>query len=259
VGGEEAIVLHNDFVRVILSVLANASEPLGARYIWQTLRDNGDVVSETTISRRLRDLDARGWTVQVGSKGRVLTAAGRHHVATVVRNRETAEHLQQATELRTAEDVLHLLRARRAIEPEAARELAQRRELAGIERLDELIEQHQQHFRSAQNVPRAIALGFHRQLARSVRNPVLKGMLDVVLHQALDRIEAALDVILVSHHVGAASIEEHQTITAAIRSGDEGGAEQSMRAHLDRLVNEAERFATEETAPIVARLLTWAN
>jgi DNA-binding FadR family transcriptional regulator len=250
---------ETEFARAILAVLADAPEPLGARYIRHALHEAGHELSEATVSRRLRDLDRRGLTVQAGAKGRVLTSAGRSHVATATRNRTTAAYFQQGTDVRTAQDLINLLRARRAIEPEAAREAAEFREPSGIAALEKLIKQHHEHYAAADNVPRTIALGFHREVARWSRNPIVKAMLDVVLHPALDRLEAALDVILVSHHVGAASIEEHQAIVDEISAGNADAAERAMRAHLDRLLGEVERFVTEETAPIVERLLTWAT
>jgi DNA-binding FadR family transcriptional regulator len=106
-------------------------------------------------------------------------------------------------------------------------------------------------------VPRDISLNFHRRVARCTRNPIVKAMLDVVLDPALDRLEAALDVVLDSHRSGGETVAEHQAIADAIAAADTDAAERAMRAHLDRLLDEAGRFLTEETASIVERLLTW--
>ncbi|MCG5218970.1 FCD domain-containing protein [Streptosporangium soli] len=242
----------------ILEVLAGAPEPLGARQILQALSGSLELgISEATVARRLRLLDRRGLTVAAGTKGRMLTPSGRHHVASVLRGRVTATRILRGTEVRTSEGLTQLLRARRAVEPEAAREAALAEDGSTSEALTLLIERHRRHYTGTDDVPRDIALSFHRRVARCTRNPIVKAMLDVVLDPALDRLEAALDVVLVSHRSGEVAVTEHQVIADAIAAGDADAAEQAMRAHLDRLLDEADRFLTEETTPIVERLLTW--
>ncbi|MCI2421667.1 FCD domain-containing protein [Saccharopolyspora sp. K220] len=241
----------------ILEVLAGVLEPLGARQIRQVLRGDDLDISEATVARRLRALDRRGLTVSVGAKGRMLTATGRHHVASVLRGRVTATRFAQGTEIRTTEGLIQLLRARRAVEPEAARDAAEAADDSAGEALSMLVDEHRQHYLVADDVPRDISLRFHRRVARCSRNPIVKPMLDVVLDPALDRLEAALDVVLASHRSGELAVAEHQLIADAIAAGDAVAAEESMRTHLDRLLDEARRFLTEETAPIVERLLTW--
>jgi DNA-binding FadR family transcriptional regulator len=242
----------------ILEVLADAPEPLGARQILQTLSRGIEVeISEATVARRLRLLDRGGLTVAVGTKGRMLTPAGRQHVASVLRGRAAASRFLQGTEIRTSEGLIHLLRARRAVEPEAAREAALAKDDSTAEALAQLIERHRRHYAGADDVPRDLALSFHRRVARCTGNPIVKAMLDVVLDPALDRLEAALDVVLASHRSGEVAVIEHQVIADAIAAGDADMAEAAMRAHLDRLLDEADRFLTEETTAIVERLLTW--
>ncbi|MFC5827850.1 FCD domain-containing protein [Nonomuraea insulae] len=246
----------------ILEVLAGAPEPLGARQILQAIRLSGSLsggldVSEATVARRLRLLDRRGLTVAAGMKGRLLTPAGRQHVAVVLRGRATASQFLRGTEIRTSEGLIHLLRARRAVEPEGARDAALANEPATAEALERLIGQHRRHYGNAYDVPRDISLNFHRRVAACTRNPIVRAMLDVVLDPALDRLEAALDVVLDSHRSGGETVAEHQAIADAIAAADPEAAERAMRDHLDRLLGEAGRFLTEETAPIVERLLTW--
>ncbi|TDE54079.1 FadR family transcriptional regulator [Nonomuraea mesophila] len=243
----------------ILEVLAGAPEPLGARQVLQVLKQGAGLdISEATVARRLRLLDRRGFTVAAGTKGRMLTSAGRQHVATVLRGRTTATRFLEGTQVRTSEGLIDLLRARRTVEPEAAREAALCEDnAAAAQALTGLVERHGRHFADVHEVPRDIALTFHRRVARCTRNPIVKAMLDVVLDPALDRLEAALDVVLDSHRSGEVTVIEHQRIADAIGAGRADEAEEAMRAHMDRLLDEAGRFLTEETAPIVERLLTW--
>lgn len=256
--GEE-VSMEDRPADAILEVLASAPEPWGARQVRQALiaTQAGLELSEATVARRLRLLDRRGLTVAAGTKGRMITPAGRQHVAFVLRGRATAKRLLEGTEVRTSDGLIQLLRARRAVEPEAAREAA----LAGDDRLGsvlaEIIAEHRRHYASTDDVPRDISLRFHRRVAARTGNPLVRAMLDVVLDPALDRLEAALDVVLASHRTGAAAVTEHQAIADAITAGDAARAEETMRAHLDRLLEEAARFLTEETTPIVERLLTW--
>ncbi|MQA96679.1 MAG: FCD domain-containing protein [Streptosporangiales bacterium] len=192
-----------------------------------------------------------------GARGGTHDHARRaQRVASVLRGRATATRLLEGTEVRTSDGLVQLLRARRAVEPEAAREAALAADDGLNAALAEIIAEHRGHYAGADDVPRDISLSFHRRVAARTRNPIVKAMLDVVLDPALDRLEAALDVVLASHRSGAAAVAEHQAIADAIAASDADIGERAMRAHLDRLLDEAARFLTEETTPIVERLLT---
>lgn len=243
----------------LLLALANAEGPIGTRQARQWLIDIGYDVSESTTSRRLRDLDSEGLTMQVGAKGRVLTPLGRAYVSDVLRNGEREALLRRAAKVETADDLLNVLKARRALEPEAVRDAANRATESDIAELRELVRQHNERLGEGGPLPRHVALTFHRRVTGLTRNPLLQAALGIVLDESLDRIEATLDVILQSHHLHEESATEHAKIVEALSEADGARAERIMRDHLSTLIAEVEDFALGDERGLLDRLLTWSH
>ncbi len=57
----------------ILEILSEASAPVGAGAIRQSLEDRDVWLSEATVGRVLRELDHRGYTRKSGFQGRSLS------------------------------------------------------------------------------------------------------------------------------------------------------------------------------------------
>lgn len=241
----------------LLSVVGEAGVPVGARQIRAALSRRGRDLSESTIARRLRDLDDRGLTVQLGAKGRVLTADGALTVAALRRDSQGAR-LMKASEVRTAADVIHLLKARRAVEPEAVRDATAHTSEADHAELQRIVEEHSARVEADESPPRDLALGFHRRVSARTQNPLLQAMLAIVLDEALDRVEAVLDVILESHHHSDRSVSEHLAIVRAMSEGDEERAAELMHGHLDRLLDEVDAYLRRHDPALVERMLRWA-
>src|SRR4051812_46697307 len=93
-----------------LEIIGGSEAPLGSRQVAKELRGQGFQLSEATVSRLLRKLDGREWTKPAGSKGRMLTEAGRRELDDLqaMRPRPAPGYL----DVRTLHDVLDLLRAR---------------------------------------------------------------------------------------------------------------------------------------------------
>lgn len=243
----------------LLVALANAEGPVGTRQARQWLSDSGYQMSESTMSRRLRDLDSEGLTVQVGAKGRILTPSGRTFVTDVLRNGEREALLRRATKIRTAEDLVNLLKARRALEPEAVRDAAIRATELDIIQLRDQVSRHEERLAEGGPLPRDIALHFHRQVTALTRNPLLQAAIGIVLDESLDRIEATLDLILQSHHSHEESAAEHAQIVEALGQRDGGRAERLMRDHLSSLITEVEDYALGDARGLIDKLLTWSH
>lgn len=244
--------LNEDLAKLLL-IIGLASEPVGARHIVESLGRQDLYPSESTVARRLRKLDARGLTLQVGTKGRVLTDAGLDLAQSLKRGAISAERLQEASSINTSEDLLNLLRARRAIEPEAVRDAtASPQELSGSPLMD-LVSRHQAEAGMGAP-PRYIALAFHREIARHVKNPMVQAMLDVVLNEDMESIERTLDIILEAHHRGSESVGEHAAIVEAMMRGSAEEAAQRMYEHCNRLLLEVEEF-TSSNDGLLNRLL----
>ncbi|MGH8882093.1 MAG: FCD domain-containing protein [Stackebrandtia sp.] len=238
----------------ILAIIDEAGEPVGARHIRTGLLARGLELSESTTARRLRDLDARGFTHGTGSKGRMLTAEGLAEIRSR-RHNTSGARLAAATEVKTAGDVVNLLRARRGIEPEAIQDATEHATAADLNGLRELIDEHQRRLDADEPLPRDCALAFHRVAAKPVRNPLVQEMLGLVLHENLDHVEATLDVILVAHHRSEVSVREHSRIVDAMAAGDGQRASELMQHHLNRLLGEVEKFLARYDPGLIDRML----
>lgn len=69
---------------LILKVLSDAREPLGARVISRRLRDHGVLLGERAVRYHLKLMDERGLTRLVSRDGRVITERGREELSTAL-------------------------------------------------------------------------------------------------------------------------------------------------------------------------------
>src|ERR1700754_77400 len=121
----------------LLLILHRASEPVGARVARRRLLDEcGRELGEASVSRVLAKLDAAGLTECVGRKGRWLTEAGRKYTSSSLLSRHRQEQFTRALDLRSVQDVLDWLRARRAVETEIAGLAAERAHHGEIDALE---------------------------------------------------------------------------------------------------------------------------
>lgn len=238
----------------LLVVIGEAGSPVGARQIRAALAEQGRQHSESTVARRLRHLDTEGLTRQLGAKGRVLTDAGTRALERLRRTSRSAS-LVSASEVRTAQDVVHLLKARRAIEPEAVRDATTHISEAELTTLRKVVTEHHDRTRARERPPRDVALTFHRLLIAPARNPLVQAMVAIVLDDSHDHVEAALDVILEAHHHSAISVSEHSSIIEAMAEREAERAADLMRAHLDRLLDEVDTFIARYDSELLERLL----
>jgi DNA-binding FadR family transcriptional regulator len=247
-----------EIVTTLLSVIGAAPQPIGARAALTGLRQQGVTESESTINRRMRQLDAEGMTESVSGKGRVLTEKGKGFLALAAANRRLGSVLAHALDVRNLFDLLDWLVARRAIEREAARAAARHGNSEDIERLER--EHHggdPGHRRQAagERLPGAEGLGFHRLLGRASRNRVLIALSDAVFDPQLNWLDELLDVIISAGGARERSAHEHEEMTAAIRAGDIDRAGDLAAAHIDRLIQAVEDFAASNRPAVVERLL----
>ena len=240
----------------LLEILESATHPVGSRQATQALRELGLELSESTVSRLLRKLDAQNLTAPVNGKGRVLTDEGRRLLETVTDISATPGTLASVPDIRNARELLDLLYARRTVEREVAREAALRAQPEDIAALAGLLEDHRTRLDQGLT-GRGPALEFHRQVGRASHNPVLIQLTSHVLDRRLDALEAVLDVVVGAHHSEHLSVDEHAAVLAAIRAGQPDEAERTMERHVSRLIREVEEDLASDRAGIYERLLTW--
>lgn len=242
----------------LLAILGAETTPVGARNISKILQSKGHPVSESTVSRLLRELDAKGITVAIGAHGRMLSAEGKRRLA----NRHTSigvdRLIRQAVDVQTAGDLVDLLTARRAVEVESARSAALQFSPEGVKRLRRLVATHDQQLRAG-DYSYQVAMDFHREVAATSGNRVLIALTDVILGPQTDRLEALLNVIVGAHQVEMSAIDEHSAIVDAIEAGDEESAARLMSDHLLHLISEAQTYASDDKRELFERLLAWSD
>lgn len=239
----------------LLGILAEVGEPVGTRTATSALRDgHGTTLSESTVSRLLQEMDQRGWTTPMATKGRVLTATGRaRHEERVLATRASTT-LSSAISVHTVAGLLELMQARKAVESAVAADAAQGCTQRDIDELRALAQQQADELAVAPTGGRS-GLLFHRRVAEISKNAMLKVLSGVVLAPQLDHVEYVMDIILGEHHAELSVIDHHRAIVDAIEAGDPVAAEAAMDRHFAEMIGEAERFMVGRNAAVVTRLL----
>jgi DNA-binding FadR family transcriptional regulator len=245
--------LHHDEV-VLVMAIGESAHPVGARLALRALADSGLQSSEASVSRMLSKLDRLGLTVQAGRKGRVLTEHGKSVVETRRARMRRVESFERALELRTVTEVLDWLRARRAIESEAAYLAALRGEAQLLEQMATAVAAHEQAARAGRVGFRIVGMDFHQLLAEAADSPVFEALIESLIAPRAVTVEQTLDLILAARGTIADSAEEHRVLLDAIVAKNPETARSLMHDHLARLEHEVEQF-TQETNNLLTSAL----
>lgn len=255
-------------LHALLAVLDRAPGPMGTRAARQSLEELGLGMSESTVSRRLKELDERGWTVPVAAKGRVLSERGRRvldereHERPHGHGREHGPDHEtagvrpggQRIDVRDIRDVIDLLHARKAVESASAADAATHASPKDLQELERLVHEHREAI-GTEGMLRLPGLAIHRKIAALSPNPMLKTLTELILSPRLDEVEAALDILLGSDDQLRSAADDHRRILDALRAGDAAAAEQAMNDHFDRMIEACERLVARGDSVVVERLL----
>lgn len=221
-------------------------------------REAIDYSSQSTLARRIKQLEGEGLCFQAGREGRVLSREGLAQFQRIEEDRTRNELLAVVQSIATSEGLEDLMRIRRAVEPEAAREFAVSATDEQIEELRAAQARYREIVAPAGPHPRGAALGFHRHLAKASKNPFVLLVLNEALHERTGRVEAAMDVVLQQQRTHESSVHFHDDIIDAIVRRDPKAAEESMRAHLDTLLDEIERLKPGRELDLLDSILEWS-
>lgn len=229
-------------VQIALAVLAESTGSIGCSRIADVLGSAGIAMSEPTAGRLLRDLDRMGLVQRAGGKnGRVITPKGQEVLAALELSQQAKEHNDEflrAISARSVQDVIDLLNIRRAVESEIARMAALRATEDDIREIERAIEAYVVVMRdgaSGQEEHRAV----HRAIANAAKSTVSSAVVNLILRDP--KVYETMKKI--QHFIGSMAPEAHRPVLAAIRDRHPDAAAAAMRAHLDRVVSAAERFA----------------
>ncbi|WP_425843727.1 FCD domain-containing protein [Agrococcus sp. TSP3-2-1] len=243
----------------LIRLLGATGDPMSITEVSEALERQGlDYSSQSTLARRLKQLERDGLCFQAGREGRVLSPEGLALFRRLEEDTTRNELLAAVQSISTSEGLEDLLRIRRAVEPEAAREFAVAASEAQIEELRQTQALYREVVAPGGPHPRGAALGFHRYLAKASTNPFVLLVLNEALHERTGRVEAAMDVVLQQQRTHESSVHFHDDIIDAIVRRDAAAAEESMRAHLDTLLSEIERLKPGRDLDLLDSILEWS-
>lgn len=240
------VQLDDETTYLTLHALSNSEGPVGCWRVRAALRTAGIELSEATAGRLLRELDHQGSTRPVGSKGRLLTEEGRARLAALGQARARNSYhsdLLQAIKAETIEDILDVLRARRAVEVESARLAAMFASEAEIQEIEQAVKSHLEEVERggiAGEQNRAV----HRLVAQASKSRVLLAVVNLILEdqqlqEAQVRIQRAADQLVP---------QEHIVLLKALKSRRPDRAAKAMRAHIDRLIKVVQDYGPHPPA-----------
>ncbi|MGW0805114.1 FCD domain-containing protein [Nonomuraea sp. NPDC002799] len=242
----------------LLDVVMRAQGPVGARLAGRQLGETGLKVSEATISRMFKRLDDFGLTTPSGQKGRTLTDRGLQLAKGLSARQSRDEAFTRALDIRSVEQLLDLLYARRGVERELAGRAAGKATPEDLAELEAILRSHEHHLVDGRDA-RPVAMDFHRAIARIAGSDLLQVLASVVLSDSLVPLEKVLDVITGGHGTLGRSAPEHEEILAALRRRDSRAAEEAMAGHLTRLIDEVAEFAKSDHVQLFERLLMFTQ
>lgn len=228
----------------LLLLIAAAPTPMGARELGRKMH-GADRFSESTVNRLLRQLDEQGLTRSQHGRGRVLSAAGRALAQRAANEQRWHEQLG-ALNIRTLDDVRDLVIARRGLEREIARSVAETASQADVETLRSYLAEYDRSIET-DSARRHVATDFHKALASLSGNRMLQAAAMVLFDARFDVFEQILDIVTAARGRTHEGPHEHDAIVAAIASRDPDSAESAMVRHLDHLVDDSSSYMAPST------------
>lgn len=245
----------------VVRVLGRLGSPISVAEMREQLVALGHAdISNSTVARRMKEIEKLGLCHQEGREGRVLTRDGQECYRQLLEDETHQGHLSAIRSVASSSGLEQLLRIRRAVEPEAAFEFATNASEDDLCELGRMQDEYKSVVGAGGSHPRGAALDFHRFIAGRSQNPFVQLVLNEALHPRHDRVEAAMDLVLQQQRVHEASSGFHDALITALQQRDAHEAEQLMREHLDAMLAECEdlRRPGNENG-LLDSLLEWAR
>ena len=221
---------------ILLKIIKDNDGPLGSWTLREEINDYGISCSTATIGRYLKELDYKGYTIQKGNQGRVLTLDGSFWVDEIENSIENAiMHKQLTLDIQITEydELIDLLNVRKTLETEATRLAAINATDDEIRRLFESLEVHRKCVEENLD-PTNPALDFHNIIAEICHNKFILALLNVLIFEE-KRIESVFPT-LITRERGVVYVQEHDKITKAIEARNPREAAKLMNEHIQVLI-----------------------
>lgn len=224
----------------VLNIMKDSVQPMGCGSISAKMNSLGHSISEATIGRVLRDLDAAGYTDKAGYQGRCLSFRGFGRVielCTKERRLMLGTELIGAVQSHTKEQLLEVLIARRAIEGELAYLAASNATDEGKIRLRAALDRQWDSMGRRDGLAEG-DVEFHNIIADMACNRFLATAI------ALIRQDAQLSPSLkyISSHVKRLTHYDHKKIYDGIIYAKPIEAKEAMTEHINNLILDVEKY-----------------
>ncbi|MFM1652659.1 FCD domain-containing protein [Brevibacillus sp. B_LB10_24] len=226
---------------LILKHLSHKTEPVGSWVLQTMLAQHQIKASTATIGRMLKTLDSRNLTRLIESQGRVLTEEGQTYIDHLTEELERMRYHKQlisAAQPHDIQELIDLLKARKALECEGAYLAALRRTPEHIEELKNLLKLHEQCV-SEQMDPTFHAFDFHRKISEASQNRFIIAAVDILIFEN-QKLEGSFKN-LVTRNRGCDYGVHHHAIVEAIVEQDSEEAAKLMSQHMEALIEDIEQ------------------
>lgn len=226
---------------LILSILHKIGSPVGSWMLRAELDEYGVSSSVATIGRYLKDLDSMGCTEQKSNQGRVLTPVGEDRLRdldTLLARAQSRLNLTEALWVERFGQLVDLVRVRRALEIESARQAALRATKEDLVLIREALEEHKRTVREGLD-PNKAAMDFHFAIAKASYNIFAIALLEMLITEE-SYIEAKFPYLL-TRELGNDYVADHVNLVEAIENGDHEWASKLMDAHMSKIVYDLKR------------------
>lgn len=233
---------NSDLDYFILDCLGESDRPIGSGSLFYLANKRGETngLSAPTIGRRLRELEERELVKKASVEGRLITPTGRSLLEKLKRDRQieiSAQEFLQLLKRDSRSDIIDQLVARRVIESETCALAASNGSVESIEGLEELIARQRASVTQGKMAVEE-DIGFHETIAEASGNKVLAGLVHLLRSQK----QLSYIVAAIRAKVHTRFVVDHEEILQAIKTRKPTVARQAMEQHIDKLINDVDRY-----------------
>jgi len=227
--------------RVLLQMIRQSPQPLGAWNLVELLAEKRLEVSVSTVGRMLNHLEKQGYLSKRNcNQGRTITSKGKAFLERIEREqmlRPFSEQLGEAIGTNVLSRYLMVLEARKVIERATMRLAAQNISEEELHELERIVARREESLRKGESIARH-DIAFHELIARASRNEVLSLLYKTIATQGQQskRFES------IRKRVGGLALSSHREILAALRKRDPDLAEQRITQHIDELISDLQKY-----------------
>lgn len=231
-----------DLEYFILDRIRREEMPLGAVTIREELEKTGCAMSETGVGRLLKSYRKLGYLERVGYQGHILTEAGSEHLGKMEAERALFRTLRGVVgdDENTAEKVLGILIARKALECEAAYWAAINATEDDIREIDAIVRTQYRGMERGEDYAEESS-SFHRSILRAAKVPLLE-----TLYQFIGLSNQWQYFFIGTFKLYHTPLNlHHEEILNAIRERNPQKAASAMASHMNDVIRNARKLIPE--------------